>query len=160
MDTLSIEYLTCKLLTEKNLTISTAESCTGGLVAAKLIEFPGISKSFLEGAITYSNESKIKRLNVQESTLQNYGAVSFQTAEEMATGIAKSCKTDIGLSTTGIAGPDGGTLDKPVGLVYIGIYFKGITKTKELHLDGNRETIRNVAVTELFIWLKDIISKD
>ncbi|EYE89179.1 damage-inducible protein CinA [Fervidicella metallireducens AeB] len=149
----SIEEIIGELLIRKNLTISTAESCTGGLVAATLINYPGISSVFYEGAVTYSNESKIKRLNVKECTLKKYGAVSFQTAEEMAEGIAKSAGTDIGVSTTGIAGPGGGTEEKPVGLVYLGFYKNGVVKSKELRLNGDRNTIRKETVCKLLEWL-------
>lgn len=150
----SLQATVAEMLLNRHLTISTAESCTGGLVAAKLIDYPGISEIFIEGAITYSNESKINRLNVKKETLEKFGTVSPQTAEEMAIGIAKTAGTNIGISTTGVAGPSGGTKEKPVGLVYIGLYLNGATKVKELHLAGNREKIRNKAVLELLNWLR------
>ena len=121
----SIEFLLGKFLCENDLTISTAESCTGGMVAAKLISYSGISNVFLEGAITYSNESKMKRLGVKKETLDKYGAVSKETAEEMAKGIAIASGSKVSIVTTGIAGPGGGTKEKPVGLVYIGVYVEG-----------------------------------
>ena len=141
--TTSIEEVVAKLLIEKNLKVSVAESCTGGMVSSKLIKYPGISSVFLEGVITYSNESKMNRLNVSKDTLERYGAVSEQVAKEMAEGIAKISNSNIGLSTTGIAGPGGGTKEKPVGLVYIGIYINGKTIIKRLNLSGNREKIRS-----------------
>ena len=98
-----------------------------GLVIATLINYPGISSVFIEGCVTYSNESKINRLGVNPNTLKIHGAVSEETAREMAEGIAKNFDTNVAISTTGIAGPDGGTIDKPVGLVYIGIYINGKT---------------------------------
>ena len=131
-----------EMLIEKNLTISTAESCTGGLVSATLINYPGISSVFIEGCVTYSNESKINRLGVNPNTLKIHGAVSEETAREMAEGIAKNFDTNVAISTTGIAGPDGGTIDKPVGLVYIGIYINGKTTVNKYILKGNREDIR------------------
>lgn len=150
----TIENEVAKILIEKNLTISTAESCTGGLLAGKLINYPGISSVFLEGAITYSNEAKIKRLGVKKETLDKYGAVSKETAAEMAEGIAKQCGTDIGLSTTGIAGPSGATEEKPIGLIYLGLYIKGNVKTMKVNLNGNRQKIRDAAVIKCIDWLR------
>jgi len=127
---------------EKTLTISTAESCTGGMIASKLIEVPGISENFIEGIVSYSNEAKIKRLKVKKETLEKYGAVSEEVAREMLAGL----KTDVGISTTGIAGPDGGTKDKPVGLVYIGIKVKDEVKVFKRELKGDRNKIRQRAM--------------
>ena len=141
-DNTPIEEVVSKILVEKNLTIATAESCTGGLVSSTLINYPGISSVFMEGCVTYSNESKINRLGVSENTLIKYGAVSEETAREMAEGIAKNLNTNVAISTTGIAGPGGGTTDKPVGLVYIGIYINGKTTVKKYILQGNRQDIR------------------
>lgn len=149
-----IEEVFGKMLVDNKLTISTAESCTGGLLAGKIINYPGISSVFKEGVITYSNESKIKRLKVKKEILDKFGAVSSQVAAEMAEGIAKAAGTDIGISTTGIAGPEGGSDEKPVGLVYIGIYIKGEVKTKELHLAGDRQKVRNTAVIRAIEWLR------
>jgi nicotinamide-nucleotide amidase len=150
-----IEFIIGELLIKNRLTIATAESCTGGMVAAKLINYPGISEVFLEGAVTYSNEAKMNRLGVRKETLDSFGAVSSETASEMAQGIAKTAGTDIGLSTTGIAGPGGGTQQKPVGLVFIGLYIKGRVITRELRLTGERQNIRNIATIEVLDWLKD-----
>ena len=141
-DNISIATVVSEMLIEKNLTISTAESCTGGLVSATLINYPGISSVFIEGCVTYSNESKINRLGVNPHTLEVHGAVSEETAREMAEGIAKNFNTNVAISTTGIAGPGGGTSDKPVGLVYIGIYVNGKTTVSKYILPGNREEIR------------------
>lgn len=141
-DNISIETVVSKMLIEKNLTISTAESCTGGLISATFINYPGISSVFMEGCVTYSNESKISRLGVNPYTLEIHGAVSEETAREMAEGIAKNFNTNVAISTTGIAGPEGGTSDKPVGLVYIGIYINGKTTVNKYILHGNREDIR------------------
>lgn len=151
---ISIEDIVCKLLLEKNLTISTAESCTGGLVSATLINYPGVSSVFMEGCVTYSNEAKINRLGVKKETLDKFGAVSEETAIEMAQGIAKNFKTNIGLSTTGIAGPGGGSNEKPVGLVYIGIYINGKTIVKKFIFDGNRQEIRLKATNTILNELK------
>ncbi|WP_297437151.1 competence/damage-inducible protein A [uncultured Clostridium sp.] len=142
----TIEHVTAKLLIDKKLTISTAESCTGGLLAGTLINYPGISEIFMEGVVTYSNEAKMRRLDVKAETLEQFGAVSEEVAKEMAIGIAKEAGTNIGLSTTGIAGPDGGTEEKPVGLVYIGLYINGKVKAIKCNFFGNREVVRKRSV--------------
>jgi nicotinamide-nucleotide amidase len=115
------------------------------MIASKLINYSGVSSSFLEGAVTYSNDAKIRRLGVNKSTLENYGAVSSETAEEMVKGITKTSGADIGVSTTGIAGPNGGTGEKPVGLVYLGLFIKGEIIIEKLNLSGNRQKIRGRA---------------
>lgn len=153
-DETSLEEVIAKILISKNLTISTAESCTGGLIASRLVDYPGISSVFMEGAVTYSNEAKINRLNVKKETLETFGAVSEETAREMAEGIAKTSGTIIGLSTTGIAGPGGGTSEKPVGLVYIGLCINGNVHAKKLELSGNREMIRRRATITALDWLR------
>lgn len=150
----TLEAVVGELLVNKNLTIATAESCTGGLLAGALINYPGISSVFMEGAITYSNEAKMQRLKVKKETLDKYGAVSEETAREMAEGIAKAANTDIGISVTGIAGPGGGTEEKPVGLVYLGLYIKGEVKAKKLTLAGDRQKIRNRTVANALDWLR------
>ena len=137
-------------LIRKNLTIASAESCTGGLVAAAITDVPGISAVFSEGFVTYANQAKMKHLSVSEETLAVYGAVSEQTAKEMAEGVRRRTGSDIGVSTTGIAGPGGGTKEKPVGLVYIGVSTKDGTAVEELHLSGSREEIRKQTVLRLF----------
>ena len=138
---------------EKPLTISTAESCTGGMIASKLIEVPGISENFIEGIVSYSNEAKIKRLKVKKETLEKYGAVSEEVAREMLAGL----KTDVGISTTGIAGPGGGTKDKPVGLVYIGIKVKDEVKVFRRELKGDRNKIRQRAMMHALYNLLKIL---
>jgi PncC family amidohydrolase len=143
-----------EMLIKNGLTISTAESCTGGLLAGKLINYPGISSVFMEGVITYSNEAKMRNLNVKAETLNKHGAVSVETAEEMAIGIAKAAGTDIGVSVTGVAGPGGGTDEKPVGLVYVGLYICGNTKVKELRLTGDRQEIRRTTVILALEWIR------
>ena len=138
---------------KKALTISTAESCTGGMIASKLIEVPGISENFIEGIVSYSNEAKIKRLKVKKETLEKYGAVSEEVAREMLAGL----KTDIGISTTGIAGPGGGTKNKPVGLVYIGIKVKDEVKIFRRELKGDRNKIRQRAMMHALYNLLKIL---
>ena len=148
-----------KLLVDKKLTIGTSESCTGGLLGAGLIDYPGISSSFLEGAITYSNEAKIKTLGVKKETLEKFGAVSEETAREMAEGIRKRCGADIGVSTTGIAGPDGGTDDKPVGLVYIGLSIADKTIVTRNVFNGDRNSVRRRACLKAFDMIRLEINK-
>ena len=150
----TLEETVAKLLVEKNLTIAVSESCTGGMVSSMLIDYPGISQVFMEGCVTYSNEAKMSRLGVKKETLDNFGAVSTETAIEMAKGVAMNLKTNVGLSTTGIAGPGGGTTEKPVGLVYIGLYINGKTKVKKLNLAGSREKIRVKATKEALNFLR------
>jgi nicotinamide-nucleotide amidase len=153
-DDTDIESVVAEMLLYNNLTISTAESCTGGLLSGRLINYPGVSAVFMEGAVTYSNESKIRRLGVKRETIEKFGAVSEETALEMAGGIAQSAGTDIGLSVTGIAGPGGGTDEKPVGLVYVGLYIKGKVRAKKLNLWGDRQNIRSRAVMQILDWLR------
>ncbi len=135
-----------KKLLEKQYTVTTAESCTGGLLAGRILNVPGASAVYNEGHITYSNEAKERLLGVLHETLIRYGAVSRQTAEEMACGAAKAAKAEVGLSTTGIAGPGGGTAEKPVGLIYVGCCIAGERFVKECRFHGTREENRNAAV--------------
>jgi len=143
----------CLNLGKKPLTISTAESCTGGMIASKLIEVPGISENFIESIVSYSNEAKIKRLKVKKETLEKYGAVSEEVAREMLAGL----KTDVAISTTGIAGPGGGTKEKPVGLVYIGIRVKDEVKIFRRELKGDRNKIRQRAMMHALYNLLKIL---
>ncbi len=156
---LPIEEKVYALLKDKKYTISCAESCTGGLIAATLINVPGISEVFNEGIVTYSNEAKKNYLGVRKKTLKKYGAVSKQTAKEMAVGIAKKAKSNVAISTTGIAGPDGGTDEKPVGLVYIGIYINGATFVKEYIFDGDRQSVRCQVVNKALNILRKKLKK-
>lgn len=141
-DETTIEDEVAKILVKNNLTISVAESCTGGMVSSSFINYPGISSVFMEGCVTYSNEAKMKSLNVKEETLNSVGAVSEQCAKEMAEGVAARHNTNIGLSTTGIAGPEGGSEEKPVGLVYMGIKINDKTIVKKYIFNGDRQQIR------------------
>jgi nicotinamide-nucleotide amidase len=152
--------LVLHLLARNRLSVACAESCTGGLLTSRFVDEPGASAILLEGAVTYSNGAKIRRLNVSAATLGKYGAVSSQTAEEMARGITETSGAAIGLSTTGIAGPDGGTADKPVGLVFIGYYnsLNGEAITRQLNLSGSRAEIREQAVNEAINLLYEKIS--
>lgn len=156
---INIEEVVARLLIEKKLTISTAESCTGGMIASYLINYPGISEVFLEGAVTYSNEAKHNRLGVNNDILNKYGAVSEETAREMAIGIAKTANTDVSIVTTGIAGPEGGTLEKPVGLVFIGVYVQGKVTIKKCLFKGDRNKVRLQATITGLDMLRRILIK-
>ena len=137
-------------LLETKTTIASAESCTGGLVAKTITDFSGVSDIFGEGYVTYSNEAKARNLGVNPETLEKYGAVSRETCEEMAKGVRLRSGAAIGVSTTGIAGPGGGTKEKPVGLVYIGVSTEEKTVVEELRLTGTREEVRQKTVESLF----------
>ncbi len=142
----TLEEVVVKKLQEKNYTIATAESCTGGMLTGRLVNVSGVSNVLKEGFITYANETKMKYLKVREETLNTHGAVSSQTAEEMVRGAAKAANSETALAITGIAGPDGGTEEKPVGLVYIACLVKDKVTVKELRLKGNRLKIRDQSV--------------
>ncbi|MGN0106337.1 MAG: CinA family protein [Hominilimicola sp.] len=138
-----------KLLVERKMTISSAESCTGGLFSALITNVPGASDILNEAFVTYANSAKMKYLGVKAETLEKHGAVSRETAFEMAQGLQKRTGADIAVGITGIAGPDGGTAEKPVGLVYAGICVKGNTEVIEMHHDGTREQIREKTCIEV-----------
>jgi len=142
----SLEERIVKQLKDRGLTVTTAESCTGGLLAGRIINVSGASDVYREGYITYSDDAKKKLIHVSAQTLEQFGAVSGQTAKEMALGAAEAAGAGAALSTTGIAGPGGGTKDKPVGLVYTGCCLNG-TVTAERHVfAGERAQVRNMAV--------------
>lgn len=134
------------LLRENNLQLATAESCTGGLLAAALTAVPGCSECFGYGLITYSNEAKECLLKVARQTLKTHGAVSAATAAAMARGVMELAQADIGLSVTGIAGPAGATADKPLGLVYVGLARGGREITSKYYFKGNRDEVRAQSV--------------
>lgn len=138
----SPEEQVVRLLKEQNLTVTAAESCTGGLIAGTLVNVPGASDVFGESYVTYSNEAKQRLVGVRAETLEQFGAVSEETAYEMAAGAARAAGADVGLSSTGIAGPGGGTPEKPVGLVYIGCCVRGEVQVRRLNLHGDREQNR------------------
>jgi nicotinamide-nucleotide amidase len=142
----TLEEVVIKLLSKHKLTLVTAESCTGGLLSGRIVNVPGASDVFMEGLITYSNKAKMKYLQVNPETLEAYGAVSDQTAREMSAGAVKASGCDVGVAVTGIAGPGGGTAEKPVGLVYISCHIGGSTFVSERHFKGNREKIREQSV--------------
>lgn len=155
---LSGEERVAALLLARGFTVTTTESCTGGLLAGRLVNVPGISEVFKEGYITYSNGAKEKLLHVSHETLSIHGAVSEQTALEMAQGAAKAAGCEAALATTGIAGPLGGTPDKPVGLVYIGCFVNGITVVEEHRFSGERAQIRAMAVEAALSLLERVLT--
>ncbi len=138
-------------------TVATAESCTGGLLGKLITDNPGVSEIYLGGAVCYSNESKVRLIGVSEHTIAEHGAVSRETAEEMAAGIRNKLGADIGVSTTGVAGPGGGTEKKPVGLVYVGVCDEKGVRSHELRFDSclSRDEIRNRTAEFVFTILSD-----
>ncbi len=134
-------------LTNKKYTITTAESCTGGLLSGTIVNVSGVSDVLNCAFVTYANEAKEELVCVRHETLGQYGAVSRQTAAEMAAGCAKAASADMGLSTTGIAGPGGGTEEKPVGLVYIGCSLHGNVSVERYEFTGDRQDVRRQAVS-------------
>lgn len=151
-----LEKKVVELLKKLNMNISTAESCTGGILASKLIDVPGISEVFYEGVVSYSNEAKINRLGVRKEILDRYGAVSEEVAKEMVMGLT----TDVALSTTGIAGPDGGSEEKPVGLVYMGIRIKDKIYVEKRVFRGDRNKVRERTVSHTLFTLIKILNED
>ena len=150
----SIENKVGKIIRAKKQTLATAESCTGGLLGHRLTNIAGSSSFFMGGVISYSNEVKESLLNVDSQTLDEYGAVSSEVAKHMATGVRILFKTDYGISITGIAGPDGGTVDKPVGLVYIGLATRQKVMYKKYVWTGdrvsNKENSVEAALTAIY----------
>ena len=155
----TLEENIVKLLDERQMSLTTAESCTAGLLSGRIMNVAGASIVYNEGYITYSNDAKEKLLGVNHETLEQYGAVSPQTAREMAEGAAKSAGADAALAVTGIAGPGGGTKEKPVGLVYIGCYVKGQVRVEEYHFTGNRNKNREYAVVRALTLLREELLK-
>lgn len=142
-----LEQVIADLLIQNNLTVSTAESCTSGLLASRLTDVPGSSQYFKGGSVCYSNELKINDIGVDKDLIERYGAVSEEVAESLAQNIAKKNNTDIGIGITGIAGPGGGTEKKPVGLVFVGIFYKNNLYIKRYNLTPDRITNRELTVT-------------
>ena len=153
----TLEKAVVDLLMANKLTACTVESCTGGMLSARLINVPGVSEVFKSGYVTYSNKSKRRLLGIKKNILMKYGAVSEQIAREMAKMAASLARTDVSVSTTGIAGPDGGTPGKPVGLVYIGCNVCGRITVKECHFHGGREKIRESTVSAALSLMRECI---
>ena len=142
----TLEDAVAALLREQELTVTTVESCTGGLLAGRLVNVPGVSEVFKQGFVTYSNKAKRKLVGVKKTTLKEFGAVSDRTAREMAKGAILMTGSDAAVAVTGIAGPDGGSEEKPVGLVYIAAAVRGQTYVQECHFTGDRAKIRESSV--------------
>ena len=155
----TLEEIFVKTLLNNNITISTAESCTGGLISGFLTNVPGASRVYKGGVIVYSNEAKIKFLGVSEELLQRYGAVSYEVAYQMASNVSKKFNTNMSIAATGIAGPSGGTKEKPVGLVYIGVCVNGGSEVFKHIFSGSRKDIRERSVNIALSHALDILKK-
>lgn len=156
-ENVELEDVVVALLKEQNLSITTVESCTGGLLAGRLVNVPGVSDVFKQGYVTYSNKAKRKLVGVKKDTLSVNGAVSEKTAKEMAKGAMMMTGSDIAVSVTGIAGPDGGSEEKPVGLVYIACNFKGKVTVKKCQFSGGRRKVRESSVAAALVLLRDCL---
>lgn len=146
-----------KLLEQQGLTLCCAESCTGGLIASRLTDVPGSSTYFQYGVVTYSNWAKEHFLKVNAQTLQQYGAVSEETAQEMVRGVKAIGQTDLALAVTGIAGPGGGSPQKPVGLVYIAVADCERVISRECRFHGTREEIKQQTVDQALFMVKTLL---
>ncbi|MFN2298018.1 MAG: CinA family protein [Anaerolineales bacterium] len=146
-----------KKIKELGLTVAVAESVTGGLIGSRLTDVPGSSEYFMGGVVAYSNNSKIKLLNVKRETLAQFGAVSERTAREMAEGVRRVFGTDIGLAISGIAGPGGATKDKPVGLMWMAVAAKDFLQTRSVRLPGDRLGNKTGAAEEVLKLLEEYL---
>ena len=151
----TLEEAVVDMLRDQQLTLALAESCTGGEIAARIVNVPGASQVFTHGFVTYSNRAKRKCLGVKKATLKLEGAVSAKCAKEMAKGGCNAAEADICLSITGLAGPDGGTKETPVGTVFMGCCYNGKVVTREFHFTGNRTKIRQQATAHAFAFLRE-----
>ena len=149
-----------KMLKDAGMTVTTVESCTGGLLSGTLVDVAGVSEVLNQAYVTYANEAKQSLAGVQKATLDAFGAVSEQTAREMAEGGAKAAKADAVLAVTGIEGPDGGSEEKPVGLVYIGCFVKGNTVVQKNIFSGSRREVREQSVISALELLKACLQKE
>ncbi len=156
----TMEEAVVALLKKHKLTMTTAESCTGGLLSGRLVNVPGVSDVFKQGFVTYSDKAKRKMLGVNKSTLKEHGAVSEETVKEMAKGGVFAAGSDICIAISGIAGPDGGTDEKPVGTVYMGCYINDKVWVKKYHFMGSREKIREYAVVRALDLLRRSILEE
>lgn len=155
-----IEEECMELLLDNDLTLTTAESCTGGMVASRIVNVPNASWVLMQGLVTYSNEAKERYLGVSHETLKKFGPVSEETAREMALGAVRVAGTDVGIATTGLAGPGGGTRKKPVGLVYVACCIREKVRIKKLKLSGSREEIRTKATEEALTLLYETLTEN
>lgn len=153
----TLEDCVVDLLKDQKLTLTTVESCTGGAVSARIVNVPGASEVLKQGLVTYSNRAKRKFTFVKKSTLKDQGAVSAKTAKEMARGAVENTGCDVSVAVTGLAGPDGGTREKPVGLVYIACAYHNSVSVREFHFNGNRNKIREQSAVWALVMLRDCI---
>lgn len=142
-----------------DISIAVAESCTGGMIGSEITSVPGASSYFMGSAVTYSNDSKEKILDVSRKTLETKGAVSEEAAEQMAIGVRSLYSADASIAVTGIAGPDGGTPEKPVGLVYIAVSYEERTVVRKCNFNGDRDEIRRCTVETSLEMLSDLIER-
>ena len=156
----TMEEAVVRLLVKNKLTVTTVESCTGGMIASKIVNVAGASEVFNQGFVTYSNKAKRKMVGVGKNTLKKYGAVSEPTTREMAAGGAEEADAEAAVAVTGIAGPDGGTDEKPVGLVYIACCLNGDVTVEECHFHGSRTEIREQSAMEALDLLRRCILKN
>lgn len=152
-----LEKVIGQLLTEQQLTIALAESCTGGLIAHRLTNVPGSSDYFIGGVVSYANEAKERVLGVSHQTLQEYGAVSEETAREMARGVRRLLQTDVALAVTGIAGPSGGTPGKPVGLTYIALTAEDLERCERYLWRGDRRANKEQSAEAALAMLREYL---
>ncbi len=157
---MKIEKAIGDLLRRRKWTLSIAESCTGGLICDRITDVPGASDYFMGGMVNYSNESKAKHLGVPRKEIERYGAVSPEVARKMAQGVRRAFWTTFGLSTTGIAGPKGGSREKPIGLVFIGLAKGRKTSVLRLNLKGHRRKIKQKSTHLALNFLHDFIKKE
>lgn len=155
----TLEEWLVKELTKRNASITTAESCTGGLLSGRIVNASGASGVFNQSFVTYSNDAKNRLLGVKKETLDRVGAVSGETAAQMAAGAAKAANAEVALSTTGIAGPDGGTPEKPVGLVYIGCVCFDKTVVEKHIFHGTRMEVREASVEAALVLAKKCLEE-
>jgi len=153
-----VEFAVVKLLAAKNKTLALAESCTGGCIANRITDVPGASEIFLGGVVCYANSAKEKFLGVSAETLQHHGAVSEAVAREMAVGAREKFGADFGLAVTGIAGPSGGTAEKPVGTVFIALASASGVEVKKFFHPCDRATFKQLTATQALEWLRQTLS--
>lgn len=153
----TVDTAVAELLQSSGLTLSLAESCSGGLIAKRITDIPGSSRYFFEGLVTYSNGAKIRLLGVPDTVLTEQGAVSQECAAAMAMGVRLASGSDLGLATTGIAGPDGGSADKPVGTVFISLAAPDGCWTKRFQFSGTRNEVRTVTAWTALDWLRQYL---
>src|SRR5690606_30071644 len=153
----TLEQAIFENLRNREMTVAVAESCTGGLLASRFADMPGISKVFVGGAVCYSNDAKVQMLNIPECFIDQHGAVSAEVAVAMATGVAERLGADFALSVTGYAGPDGGTEANPVGTVYLGLHTPEGAWSRREHFPGGRLAVRKRAANAALDWLRRVL---